>query len=68
MTAAQKSALEWLRQRGGDGYFDSNGVACAQGERCSFERRTWNTLSALRRIEFYNTHGHGYGRLRIIDG
>lgn len=69
MTKAQSVALEWLISRGGDGVFDRNGVALAQGESASVERKTWNALAELGKIEFYGgkrSGGTGYGRLRVV--
>lgn len=69
MTEAQKRAYKWLKERGGDGCFDKNGVAFAQGETAPFERKTWNALRNEGLLEFYGgakTGGKGYGRLRLI--
>lgn len=68
-TAAQRSALAWLEKRGGDGCFDRFGVALAQGESAPVERKTWNALRDLGKVEFYGgraTGGTGYGRLRVV--
>ena len=68
MTDAQKSALKWLREHGGDGCFDKHGVAFAQGETAPVTRSTWNALEKLGLIEFYGGRrdgGRGYGRLRL---
>lgn len=65
ITKPQKEALKWLAERGGDGCFDKNGIALACGESAPFMRSTWNKLSALGLIEFYNPTGKGRGRLRI---
>lgn len=69
LTAAQKSALRWLRDRGGDGCFDKHGVAFAQGETAPVNRSTWNALAVFGMIEFYGgakQGGRGYGRLRVL--
>ena len=70
MTPAQAAALKWLRDRGGDGCFDRNGVAFAQGETAPVNRSTWNALSAAGLVQFYGGKrdgGRGYGRLRALD-
>lgn len=69
MTKHQQAAYEWLKARGGDGCFDKNGVAFAQGETAPVERKTWNALAKLGLLEFYGgakSGGKGYGRLRLI--
>lgn len=71
LSKAQQAALKWLTDRNGDGCFDRNGVAFAQGETAPFERKTWNALAKAGKIEFYGgkqTGGSGYGRLRVIIG
>lgn len=63
-------ALAWLKERGGDGMFDSNGVVLAQGELAPFTRTTWNALASLGHVEFYGGKaqgGRGRGRLRVRD-
>ena len=69
MTAAQKAALEWLIKHGGDACLDKYGVAFAMGETAECERKTWNSLRDLGKIEFYGGKaqgGKGYGRLRLV--
>lgn len=66
MTDAQKKALKWLTERGGDGVFDMNGVLIAEGEAAPFMRSTWNRLRDLGLIEFYNPLGRGRGRARVV--
>lgn len=64
MTGAQKKALEWLRERNGDGVFERNRqVLIAAGERASFTRSTWNALAELRYVEFY---GPKLMRCRVV--
>lgn len=67
MTAAQKEALKWLTDRGGDAAFDRNGVALAQGETAPVTRMTWNALAKAGQVEFYNPAGKGRGRMRICQ-
>lgn len=67
MTPAQKSALKWLEDHGGDACFDKHGVAFAQGETAPVSRSTWNALEKLGLIQFCGgarDGGRGYGRLR----
>lgn len=64
-TQAQMAALVWLRDHAGDGYFNKHGVVLAAGETAPHERRTWNALSSLGYVEFYNPSGKGRGRLRL---
>jgi hypothetical protein len=70
LTKAQREALDWLKKRGGDGCFDRNGIAFAQGETAPVIRMTWNALAKAGLVEFYGGKrdgGSGYGRLRIKD-
>lgn len=62
MTPAQTKALKWLRDHGGDGMFDLNGVLLAAGESAPFMRATWNTLRDLGKVEIY---GGPKGRSRV---
>lgn len=66
MTKSQEGALRWLKQRGGDGCFDKNGVLLARGELGPYMRSTWNMLRDLKLVEFYNPAGKGYGRCKVI--
>lgn len=68
ITKAQSAALKWLREHGGDGCFDRNGVAFAHGETAPVCRSTWNALGAIGLVEFYGGKrdgGRSYGRLRL---
>jgi hypothetical protein len=65
-----KAALKWFREHDGDGCFDKNGVAFAQGETAPVCRSTWNKLRDLGFIQFYGgvrEGGKGYGRLRLVE-
>lgn len=53
LTGPQKSALKWLRNRGGDGVFDKTRVLIARGERAGVMRKTWNILRDLGAVELY---------------
>lgn len=66
MTKSQEDALKWLRERGGDGIFDRNGVLLAAGESAPHTRSTWNALAKLGAVEFYNPTGRGRGRIRVM--
>lgn len=62
LSKPQSKALDWLRERSGDGVFDRNGVLIACGESAPFMRSTWNALRDAGLIEFY---GSGRGRARL---
>ncbi len=53
MTKAQKAALKWLINRGGDGVFDRCQILMAQGELAPVMRSTWNKLEAIGLVKFY---------------
>lgn len=67
VTKAQAAALKWLRERGGDGCFDKNGVLFAAGETAPFTRQTWNGLRDAGLLVFYRVVPRGAGRARLID-
>lgn len=67
MTEAQSQALKWLRDRGGDGMFDKNGVLLAAGETAPHTRSTWNELVKLGLVEIYKPKTRGRGRCRVIE-
>ncbi len=67
LTTAQKEALKWLQEHGGDGAFDKFGVALAMGETAPHTRSTWNALAQAGLVEFYNPFGKGRGRVRITS-
>lgn len=57
------SALKWLRNRNGDGVFETNNqVVLAAGERAPVMRSTWNKLAGFGLVEFYDRR-----RIRITD-
>lgn len=66
MTAAQKKALKWLAERGGDGIFDKHGVLLAAGESAPFRRVTWNALRDLGKVKFYGGKS-GRARLKVSE-
>lgn len=51
LTVAQRSALLWLRNRGGEGVFNNHGVLLAQGELAPVMRSTWNALHGHKLIK-----------------
>lgn len=66
LTKAQREALDWLRERGGDGMFNIHGVLLAAGELAPHVRSTWNALEASGLVEHYRPNGaKGRGRLRL---
>jgi hypothetical protein len=67
LTKSQAEAVKWLADHGGDAVFDKHGVALAMGESAPHTRTTWNALAAANCVEFYNPHGKGRGRVRIVD-
>jgi len=66
MTPAQTNALKWLKDHGGDGVFDKNGILLAAGEPCPFMRSTWNALRDAGLVEMYKPAGKGRGRCRVV--
>ncbi len=67
LTKNQTTALRWLKDHGGDGVFDKNGVLLAMGERAPCMRATWNALRDAGHVEFYNQAGKGHGRCRLTQ-
>ncbi len=62
-TAAQLSALKWLRNRNCDGVFAGKGqVLLAGGERAGVMRGTWSALERLGLVERYSIR-----RLRVTE-
>jgi hypothetical protein len=68
LTVAQKAALKWFREHGGDGTFDRNGVLLSAGESGPHMRSTWNALARHGYTEFYGgKNGRSRMRLAAID-
>lgn len=71
LTDAQRRALAWLCDRGGDGVWCRGGqVLLCSGEYAPFERKTWARLEEAGLIETYGAKrqgGHGWGRLRTTE-
>lgn len=65
MTDAQRDALKWLGEHGGDGMFDRNGVLLAAGQSAPVMRSTWNKLAEAGAVEFYGGKT-GRGRCRVV--
>lgn len=53
MTDAQREALIWLRERGGDASIQAGGAVLARGEVSPQAWRTWRSLIANGQIEEY---------------
>lgn len=53
ITDAQRAALKWFRNRGGDGVFDRTQCLIARGERAGVNRSTWSALERAGLIERY---------------
>lgn len=47
LTEAQRRALRWLHNRGGEGVFNRHQVLLARGELAAVMRATWNALAAV---------------------
>jgi hypothetical protein len=65
MTEAQRAALKWLRDHGGDGVFGKKTVVLAGGEWAPFSRSTWNHLRDAELVEFYGPPGGSGTRVRV---
>lgn len=63
LTNAQKSALKWFKNRGGDGMFDKTNCLIARGERAGVMRGTWSILEKAGYVERY-ANGK---RMKITD-
>ena len=65
MTEAERAALKWLCDHGGDGVFGKKSVVLAGGEWAPFMRSTWNALRDSELVEFYGPPGGSGTRLRV---
>ena len=65
LTEAERAALKWLRDHGGDGIFGKKAVVLAGGEWAPFTRSTWNNLRDAELIEYYGPPGGGGTRVRV---
>lgn len=69
VTLAQKAALKWLINRGGDGVFDKTNCLVSSGERAGVNRSTWSVLKAEGFVEIYVPAGGCHKRCRVTgDG
>lgn len=67
LTKAQRAAVKWFHNRGGDGMFTKGQVLLARGELAGVDRRTWNALaSATPPLIQYST-GKGFKRVTITE-
>mgnify|MGYP007071568846 CR=1 FL=1 len=64
MTKAERAALKWLNEHGGDAVQQKRGVL-AEGEFAPFNPSTWAALAKLGKVEFYTPPP--YRRLRIVN-
>ena len=67
MTEAQKRALRWLHNRGGEGVFNKNQVLLARGELAAVMRTTWNALAGANPPYLTYSAGNGYKRVAITE-
>lgn len=67
MTKAQKAALKWFHNRGGDGMFNKGQVLLARGELAAVKRATWNALATVDPPMISYSFGKGYKRVTITD-
>lgn len=73
MTKAQRDALKWLVEHGGNGVFDRYLRLVAAGEFARVNKATWNALRDLGKVEYYRVPGTKTGtggvgtRVRIIE-
>ena len=62
LSEAQRAALKWLREHGGEGVFGTRGgVLLAAGEWAPFMRGTWNALREHNLVEW----DQGSKRIRV---
>lgn len=64
LTDAQKAALKWLKNRGGDGVFDRTQCLIAAGERAGVNRSTWSKLEAFGMVYRYGDRNR---RCRVTE-
>lgn len=64
LTDAQKAALKWLKNRGGDGVFDKTQCLLACGERAGVRRATWSRLARAGMVRCY---GERNRRLTVTE-
>jgi hypothetical protein len=62
VTPAQREALHWLRNHGGEGAINGFGALVADGQRAPFNQNTWRALRELGWLEMY-----AHRRVRIVE-
>lgn len=67
LTKAQRAALRWFYNRGGDGMFNKGQVMLARGELAAVERKTWNALAKAEPPLITYSTGKGYKRATLTD-
>ncbi len=71
LTVAQKRALRWLYNRGGEGVFNKNQTLLAHGELAGVMRTTWNSLSNTIPpcVDIFSPRadGKGYKRVSLLE-
>ena len=67
LTKAQRAAVKWLYNRGGDGMFTKGQVLLARGELAAVNRATWNSLEKAGPPLIQYSEGKGYKRVRITE-
>ncbi len=67
LTNAQRAAVKWFHNRGGDGMFTKGQVLLARGELAGTTRATWNVLAKATPPLITYSSGKGYKRVAITD-
>lgn len=71
LTTAQRRALRWLYNRGGEGMFNKNQTLLARGELAGVMRTTWNALSKAKPpcVDIFSPRadGKGYKRVSLLE-
>lgn len=67
LTKAQRAAVKWFHNRGGDGVFTKGQVLLARGELAAVNRSTWNALANAEPPLIQYSTGKGYKRAAITD-
>lgn len=67
LTTAQRAAIKWFHNRGGEGVFTKGQVLLARGELAAVMRSTWNALEQASPPLVTYSAGKGYKRVAITD-
>lgn len=67
ITEAQRRALRWLHNRGGEGMFNKQQVLLAQGELAGVMRSTWNALADAKPPCVIYSANKGYKRVALTE-